>query len=76
MFIMSTWALIKMFLDNTSKDGAFVGLPAGANSIVPITCAIYIILAIWMAAETIRAVSKAKSGKGGGEIAAAPSVTG
>jgi carbon starvation protein len=70
MFVMSSWALIKMFIDNTTKDGAFVGIPAGANAIVPITCVIYVILAVWMAAETVRAVSKARGGKGGGEMAA------
>jgi carbon starvation protein len=72
MFIMSSWALIKMFFDNTTKDGVFVGIPAGANAIVPITCVIYVILAVWMAAETIRAVSKARSGKSGGKLAEAP----
>ncbi len=51
MFIMSTWALIRMFLTYTVKDGVFA-LPAGANVVIPAMCLIYIALAVWMAIET------------------------
>ena len=51
MFIMSTWALIRMFLSYTVKEGVFT-LPAGTNLIIPIMCLIYIALAGWMAVET------------------------
>lgn len=51
MFIMSTWALIRMFLTYTVKDGVFA-IPAGTNAIIPIMCLIYIALAAWMAVET------------------------
>ena len=51
MFIMSTWALIRLFLQYTVVKGVF-GFPAGANVIIPIMCLIYIALAIWMAVET------------------------
>ncbi len=57
MFIMSSWALIRMFVTSTVVKGVFA-LPAGANAIVPIACAIYIILAGWMAVETGIAFSK------------------
>lgn len=57
MFIMSSWALIRMFLTATVKDGVFA-FPAGANIIVPISCLIYLALAFWMAIVTITAVSK------------------
>jgi carbon starvation protein len=71
MFIMSTWALVNMFISNTTdaKTGAWVGIPAGPNAIVPVTCAIYVVLAVWMAAETIIAFNKSH-GKGGGKLAA------
>ena len=52
MFIMSSWALVKMFLQYTTKDGAFVGLPGNANAVIPVLCAIYLALAVWMAVET------------------------
>jgi len=71
MFVMSTWALVNMFIANTTKDGAWVGIPGGANAIVPVTCAIYVVLAIWMAAETIIAFNKSH-GNGSGKVAAAP----
>jgi len=58
MFIMSSWALARMFIVNTTKDGVWVGLPAGANAIVPVTCIIYLVLAIWMAVETAIVFSK------------------
>ncbi len=64
MFLMSTWALINMFISYTTKDGAWVGFPAGANVIIPITCIIYVGLAVWMAIETVRAVYKAQGGGG------------
>lgn len=51
MFIMSTWALIRMFLTYTVKEGVFA-IPAGTNAIIPIMCLIYIALAVWMAVET------------------------
>ncbi|NMB54494.1 MAG: carbon starvation protein A [Leptolinea sp.] len=69
MFIMSTWALINTFIQYTTKDGAWVGFPAGANVIIPITCAIYVILAIWMAVETVNAFNKSH-GNGKGKLAA------
>jgi len=68
MFIMSTWALIKMFLTYTvvetmvdnvaTKTFAF---PVGAQVIIPIACLIYIVLAIWMAVETTLAFSRSKA---------------
>lgn len=61
MFLMSSWALVRMFVTSTIKDGVFT-FPAGANIIVPIACIIYVALAIWMAAETIRAVALRKGG--------------
>lgn len=51
MFVMSSWALVRMFLQYTVVDGVF-GFPAGANVIIPIMCLIYIALAAWMAVET------------------------
>jgi carbon starvation protein len=51
MFLMSTWALIRMFFQYTLKAGVF-SLPAGANVTIPILCVIYIFLAAWMAVET------------------------
>lgn len=73
MFVMSAWALLNMFIANTTDKatGAFIGLPAGANAIIPVTCVIYLVLAVWMAAETARAVYKAKNGKTG-KLATAP----
>ena len=60
MFIMSTWALIKMFLTYTVVEGVFA-FPAGAQIIIPIACLIYIVLAIWMAVETALAFSRSKA---------------
>jgi carbon starvation protein len=60
MFIMSSWALIRMFLTSTVKDGVFA-LPVGAQVIVPISCLIYLALAVWMAAETGLALFGGKS---------------
>ena len=60
MFIMSTWALIKMFLSYTVVEGVFA-FPAGAQIIIPIACLIYIVLAIWMAVETTLAFSRSKN---------------
>ena len=60
MFIMSTWALIKMFLTYTVVEGVFA-FPAGAQIIIPIACLIYIVLAIWMAVETTLAFSRSKN---------------
>ncbi len=70
MFIMSSWALVRMFMQYTMKDGAWVGLPAGPNVIIPITCLIYLVLAIWMAFESYRAIAKRRSG-----MVQAPSAT-
>ena len=56
MFFMSTWALINMFFANMkTADGAF-GFPGGANNILPVLCVIYVLLAVWVAIETYRAV--------------------
>ncbi len=55
MFIMSSWALIRMFLTATVVEGVFA-FPAGANIIVPIACLIYLALAFWMAVVTAKAV--------------------
>ncbi len=68
MFIMSSWALVNMFLSYTVKEGAWVGFPTDANAIVPVTCLIYVFLAVWMAIETVRAVSKAQKGGGEGKV--------
>ncbi len=70
MFIMSSWALVRMFLQYTTKDGAWIGLPGNANAIVPVVCVIYLVLAIWMAAETFRAITKRRGG-----MVQAPSAT-
>ncbi|HEX2995648.1 MAG TPA: carbon starvation CstA family protein [Anaerolineales bacterium] len=63
MFIMSSWALIRMFLTATVKEGVFA-IPAGPNIIVPIACLIYLALAVWMAVVTVQAVMKRSSGSG------------
>jgi carbon starvation protein len=55
MFTMSSWALVRMFLTNTVKEGVFA-LPGGAQVIVPIACVIYLALAVWMAVETALAL--------------------
>lgn len=60
MFLMSSWALIRMFFTYTLKDGVF-SFPAGANVVIPVLCLIYIALAVWMAAETI--ITFAKRGR-------------
>lgn len=52
MFAMSTWALARMLLSYTVKDGVFT-MPVGTNLIIPTMCAIYLALAIWMAIETL-----------------------
>jgi carbon starvation protein len=58
MFIMSTWALLRMFFVNMkTADGTF-GFPAGPNIILPILCFIYALLAIWMMFETAKSVTK------------------
>ena len=62
MFIMSSWALVRLFLANTIKDGVFA-FPAGANIIIPIACLIYLALAIWMVIVTVQAVSMRKGGR-------------
>ena len=60
MFIMSSWALVKMFFQYMkTADGVF-GFPAGPNVIIPVMCVIYLALAIWMAVETISAIRKAQ----------------
>ncbi len=70
MFIMSSWALARMFLTATVVKGVFA-FPAGANIIVPIACLIYLALAIWMAVVTVQAVMARK----GGRLVQAPSGT-
>lgn len=62
MFIMSSWALVRMFLTYTVKEGAFA-FPTDANMIVPIACLIYLALAVWMAIVTLQAVSQRKGGR-------------
>jgi carbon starvation protein len=62
MFIMSSWALVRMFLTYTVKDGVFA-FPAGPNIIVPIACVIYLALAAWMAVVTVQAVASRKGGR-------------
>lgn len=63
MFIMSSWAFIRMFLSSTVKEGVFA-FPTDANIILPIACIIYLALAIWMAIVTAQAVSeRLKGGK-------------
>lgn len=57
MFCMSSWALIRMFLSATVKDGVFA-FPTGPNVIVPVACLIYLALAVWMAVVTGQAVYK------------------
>jgi len=57
MFLMSTWALIRMFLNYTVKEGVFA-FPAGTNAVIPVMCLIYIALAVWMAVETSISFSK------------------
>jgi carbon starvation protein len=52
MFAMSTWALSRMFLSYTMKNGVFT-MPVGTNLIIPVMCLIYLALAIWMAVETL-----------------------
>ena len=52
MFLMSTWALFRMLVSYTVKEGVFT-MPVGTNIIIPAMCVIYLALAIWMAAETI-----------------------
>ncbi len=55
MVIMSSWALIRMFLVATIKEGVF-SFPADPNAIVPVSCIIYLALAVWMIIVTIQAV--------------------
>jgi carbon starvation protein len=62
MFIMSSWALVRMFLTYTVKEGVFA-FPAGPNVIVPIACIIYLALAAWMAVVTVQAVASRKGGR-------------
>jgi len=52
MFVMSSWSFVKSFLDYTVKDGVFA-FPAGPNVVIPIMSVIYLVLAAWMAVETI-----------------------
>ena len=70
MFIMSSWALVRMFLTATVVEGVFA-FPAGANVIVPIACLIYLALAIWMVAVTVQAVYQRKGGRMVGAASAA-----
>ncbi len=61
MFIMSAWALVRMFITSTVKDGVFA-FPANANMIVPIACLIYLGLAAWMAIESSTVIIKKQTG--------------
>jgi len=63
MFVMSSWGLIRMFWTYTSKAGAWVGFPSGANVIVPVVCLVYLFLAIWMAFEAVKVLNRKLSGK-------------
>ena len=58
MFIMSSWALIRMLVTSVAK-----GWPMDANMILPIACIIYLLLAFWMAIVTIQAVASRKGGR-------------
>lgn len=62
MFFMSSWALVRMFITATVKEGVFA-FPADANIIIPIACLIYLALAVWMAVVTIQAVASRKGGR-------------
>lgn len=62
MFIMSSWAFVRMFLASTVKDGVFA-FPTDANIILPIACIIYLALAIWMAIVTAQAVAERMKGR-------------
>lgn len=64
MFVMSTWALFRMLLSYTVKEGVFT-MPAGTNLIIPAMCLIYLGLAIWMAVETISAFARRNMHKPG-----------
>lgn len=64
MFVMSTWALFRMLLSYTVKEGVFT-VPAGTNLIIPAMCLIYLGLAIWMAVETISAFARRNMHKPG-----------
>lgn len=64
MFCMSTWALFRMLVSYTIKEGAFV-MPVGTNLIIPAMCLIYLALAIWMAVETLTAFGRRNSHKPG-----------
>lgn len=57
MFIMSIWALVSTFKSYTFKEGVFA-IPVGTNKIVPVMCAIYIFLAVWVALECAPAIIK------------------
>ena len=61
MFVMSSWALIVMFRNYTIVDGVFTW-PNNPNMIIPITCIIYLGLAIWMAIESGIVIAKKVKG--------------
>ena len=61
MFVMSSWALIVMFRNYTIVDGVFTW-PNNPNMIIPITCLIYLGLAVWMAIESAIVISKKVKG--------------
>lgn len=54
---MSIWALINTLTSYVMKDGALIML-TGTNIIVPIMCLIYIVLAIWVAIESVPVIIK------------------
>jgi carbon starvation protein len=62
MFLMSSWALIRMFFTATVVKGVFAW-PMNANMIVPIACLIYLALAVWMVIVTAQAVASRKGGR-------------
>ena len=62
MFLMSSWALVRMFVTSTVKNGVFA-FPTDANMIIPIASVIYLVLAVWMAVVTAQAVLARKGGR-------------
>ena len=70
MFIMSSWAFVRMFLTSTVKEGVFA-FPTDANAIIPVTCIIYLILAVWMVIVTAQAVMARKGGRMAAPVAGA-----
>ena len=61
MFVMSSWALVRMFITYMTQSGGF-SLPAGGTAIIPIMCLVYLGLATWMLVESGLAFNKALKG--------------